>query len=100
MSRRYQNSVAQRVDATYEHMRQLVGGRAYRSIHLLRALATTLGGDCEAELQMVEADKFHRKYKALPKLLGISPELEPFEAIIPHLSKQSRDMLLAVAKTL
>jgi transcriptional regulator with XRE-family HTH domain len=92
--------LAQRVDGTYEHMRKLVAGRAYPSTHLLRALAQELKADRSQWLMMIEADKLHKKYKTLPAQLQISPELEPFEAIIPRLSPQARDTLLAMAKTL
>jgi transcriptional regulator with XRE-family HTH domain len=92
--------LAQKADSTYEHMRKLVGGRGYPSVHLLRALADVLGGDRNEWAELVEADKLHKHYKHLPKFLHISPELEPFEAIIPKLSAHSRETLLAMAKTL
>ena|ERR1700676_3632852 len=92
--------LAQRVDSTYEHMRKLVAGRAYPSTHLLRVLAQVLKADRQAWLQMIEADKLHKRYKTLPAQLKISPELEPFEAIIPLLSPHSRETLLAMAKTM
>jgi transcriptional regulator with XRE-family HTH domain len=92
--------LAQRVDSTYEHMRKLVAGRAFPSQSLLRSLANELKADRGKWLELIEADKLFHKYKTLPAQLKISPELEPFEALIPRLSPQSRDTLLAMAKTL
>jgi transcriptional regulator with XRE-family HTH domain len=92
--------VAQKADSTYENMRKLVGGRTFPSRHLLRALATVLGEDRKEWEEYIEADKLFKRYKTLPKHLGVPPELEPFQAIIPRLSPQSREILLATAKTL
>jgi transcriptional regulator with XRE-family HTH domain len=92
--------LGQRVDSTYEHMRKLVAGRAFPSPNLLRSLAHELKADRQQWLEMIEADRLHKKYKTLPKQLKISPELEPFEAIIPLLSPYSRETLLAMAKTM
>lgn len=92
--------LAQKVDSTYEHMRKLVAGRAYPSVHLLRALANTLHADREKWSELIEADKLFRRYKNLPKFLNVSSTLEPFQAIVPRLSEANREVLLEMAKTL
>ena len=94
------STLAMRVNATYEHMRKLVAGRAYPSVHLLQALATELGVSRTKFEELSEADKLHKKYRHLPKFLDIAPELEPFQPIIPKLSKEGQQTLLAMARTL
>ena len=89
-----------KVDASYEHLRKLIAGKAYPSIHLLRILATTLKGDKEKWSEHIEADKLHAKYKHLPKFLKQSGDLEKFEPIIPKLSQAGQEVLLQMAKTL
>jgi transcriptional regulator with XRE-family HTH domain len=92
--------LAQKADSSYEHMRKLVAGKAYPSIHLLRVLASTLKADRDEWAELVEADKLHAKYKHLPKFLGQSADMEKFEPIIPQLSQAGQEMLLQMAKTL
>jgi transcriptional regulator with XRE-family HTH domain len=92
--------LAQKLDLSYEHVRKLVAGLAYPSMSLLQILASTLGADRDKLEQLIETDKFHRDYKYLPKSMKQSPELEPFEPIIPKLSPVGREMLLQMAKTL
>lgn len=93
-------TLAQEVDSTYEHMRKLVAGKAFPSVLRLKALARALKVNSAEWEELVEADKLHRKYKHLPKFLGTSKELEPFESIIPKLSENARETLLAMARTL
>ena len=92
--------LGQRVDSTYEHMRKLVAGRAFPSPNLLRSLTHELKADRQEWLEMIDADRLYKKFKTLPKQLQISPELEPFAAVIPLLSAHSRETLLAMAKTM
>jgi hypothetical protein len=92
--------VAQETDYTYEHMRKLVAGVTNPPPLLVKALARLLKADASEWSELAEADKLFKKYKHLPKFLGISKELEPFEAIIPKLSPDARETLLAMAKTL
>jgi transcriptional regulator with XRE-family HTH domain len=92
--------LAEKVESSYEHLRKLVAGRAYPSLHLLRILATTLKADRDKWAELVEADRFYKDYKYLPKFMQQSPELEPFETVIPKLSPASRDSLLKMANVL
>lgn len=92
--------LAQKTDSSYEHCRKLIAGKAHPSIHLLRVLANVLKADKEEWAELVEADKLHAKYKNLPKFLGNSPTMEPFQPIIPQLTPNNRDLLLQTARTL
>jgi transcriptional regulator with XRE-family HTH domain len=92
--------LGEKVDGSYEHLRKLIAGKAYPSLHLLRILATTLKADKEKWSELIEADKLYAKYKHLPKFLKQSGDLEKFQPIIPQLSKAGQEMLLQVAKTL
>lgn len=92
--------LAQKIDSSYEHMRKLVAGKAYPSIHLLRILANILKADKEEWAELVESDKLHAKYKHLPKFLNQSPAMEKFQPVIPRLTEENQDVLLQMARTL
>lgn len=91
--------LAQRVGATYEHVRSLVRGKAVPSKMMVQALADALRIN-RAELErLATADRIRAKFGKIPlELAGKNPELEPLERLWPHLSKEHKADLIAQAE--
>jgi transcriptional regulator with XRE-family HTH domain len=92
--------VAEKSDTSYEHLRKLISGKAYPSVHLLRILATMFKTDRDEWAELVESDKLHKKFKHLPKFLNHSPDLEPLQPLFPRLSKHNQEMVIQMVRTL
>ena len=92
--------LAEAVDSTYEHMRKLVGGRAYPSQNLLIKLARVTHADLETWEEHVEWDKIHEQYGCIPDCVKPREEMVPFAKLIPRLSQTGRSVVLGAAKAL
>ncbi len=91
--------LAQKVGATYEHVRSLVRGKAVPSRLMVQALADALKIN-KAELErLATADRIRAKFGKIPlELSGKNPELEPLERVWDHLSKEHKADLIAHAQ--
>ena len=91
--------LAEKVGATYEHVRSLVRGNAIPSKPMVQTLAKALRMD-QVELErLATADRIRVKYGKIPlELAGKNPELEPLERVWPHLSKEHKADLIAQAE--
>lgn len=92
--------LAEKCDSSYEHMRKLVAGKAHPSIHLLRILAGVLKADKDEWMTLIEADKFYKIYKHLPKSMGQSRELEKLQSTFPKLTENNQNTIVQMVRTM
>lgn len=92
--------LAEKADSSYENMRKLVAGKSLPSIFLLRILATILKADKDEWVELIEADRFYKTYKHLPKSMGQSPDLEKLQGTFPQLTKDNQNTIVQMVRTL
>jgi transcriptional regulator with XRE-family HTH domain len=91
--------VAQKVGATYEHVRSLVRGKAVPSKMMVQAVADALRMNKVELERLATADRIRAKFGKIPlELSGKNPELEPLERVWQYLSKEHKADLIAQAE--
>lgn len=93
--------LAEKVDATYEHIRKMLKGLSFPSTLMMKALARELHVAYDVLAEAATNDRLERRYGVaiLNKVTKQSPETAPFSPILPKLTEEQRDSLLSLAKT-
>jgi len=91
--------LAEKVGATYEHVRSLVRGKSVPSKLMVDALAKALKMDSAELERLATADRIRVKFGKIPlELAGKNPEMEPLERVWKHLSEEHKADLIAQAQ--
>jgi hypothetical protein len=94
------NQAGELFDMSYEHMRKIMGMKAFPSKPLVRVMTSKLHVPFNEWTMLLEQDKAEKKFPQLSAAMGVTEELKPFASVVPRLSQKSRNMLLGMAKTL
>jgi hypothetical protein len=89
--------LSKELDASYEHTRKIVHGLAFPSKRMLRDICHILGLDFKRMEKLAVADRIERRYGGIPlELAGKNPRFIQVERILPHLSDEQFQNVLAM----
>jgi transcriptional regulator with XRE-family HTH domain len=87
--------LADKIDSSYEYVRQLTKGNALPGRHLLKAICGVLGLNYASTSNLVVGDKLSRKYgdDAYTKI-GKNPRFLEIERLLPQLTEEQFQFIL------
>jgi hypothetical protein len=93
--------LAEELDATYEHVRKIVRGIGFPSKRMLKDICSALDLNFEEMNRLAVSDRIEKKYGSVPaEISGKTPRFIKLERILPQLSDEQFNMLLASAEGL
>jgi len=93
--------VAEKSEATYEHIRRLAHGAVFPSSLMLKEICAILGINPELAKKLATADKIEQKYGSVANVLaGQNPELIEIEKSWVSLQENQKQDIIAMVQAL
>jgi transcriptional regulator with XRE-family HTH domain len=89
--------LAQKLDATYEHVRKIAKGLTFPSKLFLKEICRVLGLDFDEMIKLVVADKIEKRYGDIPvELAGKTPRFTKIERLLPALTEEQFQTVVGI----